>query len=103
MDLTVERVAQVDLVPEGVAQLDANELAVPRPLHVLFAVTVGVRVRLEGELSPDGILSCRDRKPSLHWPFVHWWHHDAVLSVLPETFSLTLGSANERKIQTVQS
>lgn len=63
MDLTVERVAQVDLVPERVAQLDTNELAVPRPLHILLAVTVGVRVRLEGELSPDGILSCRDRKP----------------------------------------
>lgn len=59
MEFTVERVTQVDLVPEGVTQLDANKLAVPRPLHVLFAMTVRVRVCLEGELSPDGILSCR--------------------------------------------
>lgn len=40
--LTVERVAQVDLVPERVAQLDADKLAVPGPLHVLFAVAVRV-------------------------------------------------------------
>lgn len=63
-ELTVQRVAQVDLVPERVAELDAHKLAVPGSLHVLFAVTVGVRVRLEGELSPDGVFSCR--KTSFH-------------------------------------
>lgn len=66
-ELTVERVAQVDLVPERVAQLDTDKLAVPGPLHVLFAVAVGVRVRLEGELSPDGIFSCKDTKVCLGW------------------------------------
>lgn len=63
MELTIERVTQVDLVPEGVAQLDTNKLAIPSPLYILFAVTIGVRVRLEGELSPDGVLSCRDNEP----------------------------------------
>lgn len=58
--LTVERVAQVDLVPQRVAQLDSDKLAVPRPLHVLFAVTVRVRVCGEGELGPNGIFPCRD-------------------------------------------
>lgn len=62
MELTVKRVTQVNLVSEGVAQLDTNKLAVPSPLYILFAVTVGVRVCLEGELSPDGVLSCRDRE-----------------------------------------
>lgn len=57
VEFTVERVTQVDLVPEGVAQLDTNKLAIPSPLYILFAVTVGVRVCLEGELSPDGVLS----------------------------------------------
>lgn len=61
-ELTVERVAQVDLVPERVTQLDADKLAVPGPLHVLLAVAVRVRVRLEGELSPDGVFSCGDRE-----------------------------------------
>lgn len=56
--LTVERVAQVDLVPERVAELDADELAVPRPLHVLLAVAIGVRVRRERELGPDGVFPC---------------------------------------------
>lgn len=65
MELTIERVTQVDLVPEGVAQLDTNKLAIPSPLYILFAVTIGVRVRLEGELSPDGVLSCRDNEPWL--------------------------------------
>lgn len=60
--LTVERVAQVDLVPQRVAQLDPDKLAVPRPLHVLFAVTVRVRVCGEGELGPNGIFPCRDGK-----------------------------------------
>ena len=55
--LTVERVAQVDLVPQRVAQLDTDKLTVPGPLHVLFPVTVGVRVRLKGELSPDGVFT----------------------------------------------
>ena len=58
--LTVERVAQVDLVPERVAQLDPDELPVPGPLHVLFTVTVRVRVRLKGELSPDGVFTCTE-------------------------------------------
>lgn len=58
--LTVERVAQVDLVAQRVAQLDAHKLAVPRALHKLFAVTFGVRVCGEGELGPDGVLPCRD-------------------------------------------
>lgn len=57
VEFTVERVAQVDLVPQRVAQLDAHKLAVPGSLHVLFAVAVGVRVGLEGELSPDGVFT----------------------------------------------
>lgn len=57
VEFTVERVAQVDLVPERVAQLDSHKLAVPGPLDVLFAVAVGVRVRFEGELRPDGVFS----------------------------------------------
>ncbi len=61
-ELTVEWVAQVDLVPERVAQLHTDELAVPGPLHVLFAVAVRVWVGLKGELSPDSVFSCRDRK-----------------------------------------
>lgn len=58
--LTVERVAQVDLVAQRVAQLHADKLAVPGALHKLFAVTVGGRVRGEGELGPDGVLPCGD-------------------------------------------
>jgi len=54
---TVESVSQVDLVPKRVAQLDPDKLTVPGPLHVLFAMTVGVRVGLEGELGPDGVFS----------------------------------------------
>lgn len=66
IELTVERVAQVDLVPERVAQLDADKLAVPRPLHVLLAVAVRVRVRRKRELSPDGIFPCGDGKVELY-------------------------------------
>lgn len=57
VEFTVERVAEVDLVPERVTELNAHKLAVPGSLHVLFAVAVGVRVRLEGELSPNGVFS----------------------------------------------
>lgn len=55
--LTIQGVTQVDLVPEGVAQLDSNKLAVPGSLDVLLSVAVGVRVGLEGKLSPDGVFS----------------------------------------------
>lgn len=58
--LTVERVAQVDLVAQRVAQLDAHKLAVPGALDELLAVTVRVRVGGERELGPDGVLPCRE-------------------------------------------
>lgn len=55
--LTIEGVAQVDLVPKGVAELDANKFAVPRPLHILLPVALGVGVGFEGELGPNGIFT----------------------------------------------
>lgn len=55
--LTVERVTQVDLVPQGVAQLDANEFTVPRPLYVLLPVALGIGICFEGKLGPDSIFT----------------------------------------------
>lgn len=57
VELPVERVTQVDLVSQGVAQLDAHKLPVPGSLHVLLPVALGVGVGFERELSPDGIFS----------------------------------------------
>lgn len=55
---TIERVAQVDLVSQGVAQLDAHKLSVPRPFHVLLPIAFRVAVRLKWELRPEGVFSC---------------------------------------------
>lgn len=99
--LTGERVTQVDFVPERVAQLDAHKLAVPGSFDVLLAVTVRVRVGLKGELGPDGVFSCEEKQTALYF--------DKTLLVLqsgqqfgahlPETFSLTRGSATEKRQQ----
>ena len=55
--LTGEHITQVDLVAQGVAQLNTHKLAVPRTLDVLPPGTVGEPVRLEGELGPDGVFT----------------------------------------------
>lgn len=55
--LTVEGVAQVDLVSKGVAELDANKFAVPCPLYILLPVAFGIGVSFEGELGPNSIFT----------------------------------------------
>lgn len=60
--LTCEGVTEVNLVSEWVAQLHAHELLIPRPLDVLFALTLRVRVGVEGPFSPYGISACCVKK-----------------------------------------
>jgi len=60
--VTVEGVAQVDLVSQGVAQLDSHELPVPGPLHVLLPVAFREVVGFERELGPDGGFACEESR-----------------------------------------
>lgn len=56
--ITVEGVAQVDLVSQGVAELDSHKLTVPSSLHILLSVAFRVVVGFKWELSPDGVFAC---------------------------------------------
>ncbi len=58
--ITSERVTQVDLVSQGVAELDAHKLSVPSSLHVLLSTAFRVGIRFEWELSPDGVFACEE-------------------------------------------
>lgn len=58
--ITIERVAQVDLVSQGVAELNANKLSVPGSLDVLLSIAFRVGIGFKWELSPNGIFSCEE-------------------------------------------
>lgn len=55
--VTVERVAQVDLVSQRVAELDPDKLSVPGSLHILLPAALGVGVGFKRKLSPDGVFA----------------------------------------------
>lgn len=57
VELPSERVAQVDLVSQGVAELNAHKLSVPSSLHVLLSIAFRVGIGFKWELSPDGIFA----------------------------------------------
>lgn len=58
--ITIEGVAQVDLVSQRITQLDAHKLPVPGSLHEHppVALRVGCICGLEREVRPDGIFAC---------------------------------------------
>lgn len=58
--ITIERVAQVDLVSQGVAELDAHKLSVPGSLHILLPTAFRVGVGFKWELSPDSVFACEE-------------------------------------------
>lgn len=55
--ITIQRVTQVDLVSQGVAELDAYKLSVPSSLDKLLSTAFGVGIGFKGELSPDGVFA----------------------------------------------
>ena len=71
--ITVERVTQVDLVSQRVAELDAHKLSVPSSLDVLLSTAFRVGIRFKGELSPDGVFACEEfiRKKRINALFVN--------------------------------
>lgn len=58
--ITIERVTQVDLVSQGVTELDAHKLAIPSSLHILLSAAFRVGIGFKWELSPDGIFACEE-------------------------------------------
>lgn len=58
--VTIERVTQVDLVSQGVAELDTYKLSVPGSLDILLPIAFRVGIGFKWELSPDGIFSCEE-------------------------------------------
>lgn len=67
--ITIERVTQVDLVSQGVAELDAYKLSVPSSLHILLSTAFRVGIGFKWDLSPDGIFACEEfiRSKSLRY------------------------------------
>lgn len=58
--ITSERVTQVDLVSQGVAELDAHKLSVPSSLHILLSTAFRVGIGFKWELSPDSIFAFKE-------------------------------------------
>lgn len=58
--ITIQRVTQVDLISQGVTELDAHKLSIPSSLHILLSTAFRVGIRFKWELSPDGIFACEE-------------------------------------------
>lgn len=58
--VTIERVTQIDLISQGVAELDAHKLSVPSSLHILLPIAFRVGIGFKWKLSPDSIFSCEE-------------------------------------------
>lgn len=60
--ITIQRVTQVNLVSQGVAELNAHKFSVPSSLHILLSIAFRIVVGFKWELSPDGIFACEKGK-----------------------------------------
>lgn len=90
---TIEGVTQVDLVSQGVAELDSHKLPVPGPFYVLLSITFRVGIGFKRELSPDGIFSC-DKMQDFNTPYEE--NRNTLKKGTkhsPDACSLTRGSA----------